>query len=134
MSVVTTETLEASGIAEEAANELITDAAFAPTPPIVGQVPAWEEGAVYAKGAYVEEKAVVYRSQEAANKEHKPSEDVDFAHWAPVSVALYPAQGSATLAAVTRTQAGYNEPPARSDAAAAPLETINPGSQIGLGQ
>jgi hypothetical protein len=134
-SVITTETLKESGEAEEALNEAITDLAFAPTPPIAGQVAAWGEKTVYAKGAYAEEEGVVYRSQEAANKENKPSEDADFAHWAPVSIAEYPLQSptAGAYATAERTQAAYNEPPARSDALAAPGETVNPGSQIGLG-
>ena len=134
-SVITTETLKESGEVEEAENKLISDQKFTPLAPIDGQVPAWAEADTYAKNALVEEEGVVYRSQAAGNKKNKPSEDTEFEHWAPVSVAEYSLQSptAGAYATAERTQAGYNEPPASSAAAASPGETVNPGSQIGLG-
>ncbi len=132
---VTTLTLKEAGEKEEAENALISDQKFQPLAPIDGPVAAWVEGDTYAANALTEEKGVVYRSQAAGNKGNKPSEDKTYEHWAPVSVAEYPLQSptAGAYATAERTQAGYNEPPARSDALAAPGETVNPGSQIGLG-
>lgn len=134
-SVITTETLKESGEVEEAENKLISDQKFTPLAPIDGQVAAWGEKTVYGLNALVEEEGVVYRSQAAANKENKPSEDATYEHWAPVSVAEYSLQSptGGAYATTVRTQPGYNEPPARSDALATPSQTVNPGSQIGLG-
>lgn len=130
-SVVITETIKESGEAEELLNELITDAAFLPGPPLNAMPPAWEEGATYAKNALVSEGGQAYRSQEAANKEHKPSEDADFVHWAPVSIDIVPLQNPhfTDTPAPLKQQAHNNKPPASSAATASAAETIGLGAE-----
>lgn len=129
--VVTTLTLVESGEKEDAANEAITDLAFQPAAPLSASPPAYEAGATYAKNALVTEGTQIYRSQKAANKGNKPSEDTDFANWAPIGTSLVvlqnPAFGFPT--ATMTQQAHNNKPPARSDAKAAPLETIGTGAE-----
>lgn len=128
---VVTVTLAEAAATEDAANEALVDEGFVPGPPLTALPPAYEAGATYAKNVLVTEGTQVYRSQAAANKGHKPSEDADFAWWAPVSidvVALQKADYNRTPTTMTQ-QAHNNKPPARSDALAAPAETIGEGAE-----
>lgn len=83
---VVTVTLAEAAAAEEAATEAQTDETFQPSAPLTAAPVAYDNAATYAKGALVVEAGQTYRSLEAGNKAHKPAEDTDFVHWAPVSV------------------------------------------------
>lgn len=87
---VQTQTIAEAGLDQEAANEALIDQGFVPMAPLTAAPAAWVEKTVYPAGALVSEGGQVYRSQVAGNKEHKPSEDADFANWAPVSVSVIP--------------------------------------------
>ena len=114
----------------------MTDLGFVPSAPLNARPAAYEAGATYAANALVTDNGQVYRSQAAGNKGNTPHEDADFVHWAPVSVSIVPLQNPNWNHAATAgtEQAHSNLPPARSDAAAAPLETIGTGVLIGLGE
>lgn len=132
MPVDVTITLAEHAAIEDEVDEALVDEGFVPAAPITAAPAAYAGGTTYAKGAYTTEGTQVYRSQQAANKGHKPSEDADFAWWAPVSLGVVsPLQNPTLLTApATRTQQAHNNtPPARSDAAAAPLETIGVGPE-----
>lgn len=90
MSQVQTQTIAEAGEAEDLATEAITDQAFLPLG-VQTKVPStWLVGSTYAKNALVLEGAQAYRSLVAGNIGHKPSEDADFAFWAPVAIAVSP--------------------------------------------
>lgn len=117
--------------AEEEANEAIVDEAFLPSGPLTAQPAAYVNGTTYAKNALVTEGGQVYRSQQANNKEHKPSEDADYAWWAPISIDIVPLQNPALLTppVVRKQQAHNNKPPASSAATATAAETIGVGAE-----
>jgi hypothetical protein len=131
-TVIATIPLAEEAEKEEALNEALADLAFQPGPPLVGPIAAYSAGSTYAKGAYVEDEGIIYRSQASGNKGNTPHEDTDFVHWAPVGEATYVLQNSGftkTFALISQhTYAG--SPPARSDAAAPAAETISPGPEV----
>lgn len=134
MSEVVTVTLEESSTTEEEGNAAITADAFLPSAPLNAQPAAYVNGTTYPKGALVTDGTQVYRSLAAGNKENVPHEDAG-AHWVPVSVSVVPLQNPSFGKTPTMSeQAHNNKPPARSDAAAAPLETIGTGAEVPLGE
>ncbi len=78
--------------AEEALCEAIVDLAFVPAAPLNTVPAAYSAAVTYAKGAYVSEGGIYYRSQQAGNKAHEPKADADFEWWAPVSLTFVPLQ------------------------------------------
>ena len=118
---------------EEEASEAIVDEAFLPTAPLSVLPAAYNAASTYAKGEYVTEGGVYYRSQQAGNKAHTPSADADFEWWSPVAetaIVLLQNPSFGHTPSIVEQRSYSEKPPASSAVAVAALETIAPGNPV----